>query len=78
MLLPDSLRLTQYADVPMQPYITNDILFKTKVDKDRTNVYGNVVERFWINSNGVGIIVDSSVPLHVSLNESGSNMLCFK
>lgn len=68
----------QYADVPMQPYITNDILFKTKVDKDRTNVYGNVVERFWINSNGVGIVVDSSVPLHVSLNESGSNMLCFK
>ncbi|CAG2242448.1 unnamed protein product [Mytilus edulis] len=68
----------QYAEVPMQPYITNDILFKSKVEKDRTNVFGNVVERFWINSNGVGIVVDSSVPLHVSLNESGSSLLCFK
>lgn len=68
----------QSTDIPMQPYITNDILFKTKVDKDYANVFGNVVERFWLNSNGVGIIVDSSVPLHVSLNESGSNLLCFK
>ena len=66
------------TQVQNQPYISNDILFRSNFDDtEQSNFFGNVLDRFWINSNGVGIIVKSDVPLFVSLNESKSNLLCF-
>lgn len=67
----------QKAEVPMQPYVSNDISMK-KLSTGAQNVFGNVVERYWMNSNGVALIVDSSIPLHVSVNESGSKLLCIR
>ena len=67
----------QYNTVPLQPYLPNDMFYKEKHHKQHTNTFGNTVERFWISSKGVGIIVDSSVPLLVSINETKSNLLCF-
>ncbi|XP_069122096.1 myogenesis-regulating glycosidase-like [Argopecten irradians] len=65
------------ADVPKQPYLSNDILFRSNTEKNADrNMFGNVVDRFWINSIGVGIVVNSEVPLFVSINESKSNLLC--
>ncbi|KAK3087909.1 hypothetical protein FSP39_012360 [Pinctada imbricata] len=67
----------QKNSVPLQPYLANDVFYKEKHNKQYTNTFGNVVERFWINSKGVGVIVDSAVPLLVSINDTGSNLLCF-
>ncbi|PVD35297.1 hypothetical protein C0Q70_02257 [Pomacea canaliculata] len=38
---------------------------------------GGVLERFFFNSNGVGIFVAHEVPLFVSLNPLGDHRLCF-
>lgn len=38
---------------------------------------GNVLEPFWISSNGVAIFVDNAVPLHFTFNSSGSQKMCF-
>uniref|UniRef100_K1QWH7 Family 31 glucosidase KIAA1161 n=1 Tax=Magallana gigas TaxID=29159 RepID=K1QWH7_MAGGI len=65
------------VSIPLQPYLPNDLMYKMKNNKPPGNVFGNVVERFWFNSKGVGIVVESSVPLFVSFNASNSNLLCF-
>ncbi|XP_064614320.1 myogenesis-regulating glycosidase-like [Liolophura sinensis] len=43
------------------PYLSNDY-----VDRRHTRECGPVLERYWINSRGVGVCVDNTVPLHVS------------
>lgn len=65
------------VSIPLQPYLPNDLTYKTKHDKSPGNIFGNVVERFWLNTKGVGIVVDSTVPLFVSINTSNSNLMCF-
>ncbi|XP_022328253.2 myogenesis-regulating glycosidase-like [Crassostrea virginica] len=65
------------VSIPVQPYLPNDLMHKSQNIKQSGNVFSNVVERFWFNSKGVGIVVDSSVPLFVSFNSSNSNLLCF-
>ena len=52
----------------MQPFLPSDII------QDR-EAYGSVLERYWLSSKGVGVYVDDSVPLHVSVNKE---QLCFK
>lgn len=52
-------------------------MYKMKNNKLLGNVFGNVVERFWFNFKGVGIVVESFVFLFVSFNVSNSNFLCF-
>ena len=61
--------------IPMQPFITSPISRAKEIGHE---VFGSVLERFWISSTGVGIVVDNLVPLHVSVNETISKLLCFK
>ncbi|XP_072167137.1 myogenesis-regulating glycosidase-like [Diadema setosum] len=60
--------------IRMQPYVSRDILIK----KDRRDVWGSVLENYWLSSMGVAIHVDDDVPLHVGFNEDGSEKLCLK
>lgn len=53
--------------MPLSPYVSNDA-FK--------NGIGNVLDRYFISSNGVGILVDNDVPLYFSLNKPLNDM-CF-
>lgn len=61
----------QEAEIPMQPFLSQD----SYIMKD---FYGNVLEPFWINSNGVGVIINSTTPLHVGTNQNKAKQLCFK
>jgi alpha-glucosidase (family GH31 glycosyl hydrolase) len=58
------------TSLPMQPYVTNDIV-------PLNQSFGNVIERFWINSKGIGIRVDDNTPLSVSFNFS-HDQICFR
>ena len=59
--------------IPMQPYVMRDILSSKGHD-----VWGSVLENYWLTSKGVSIHVDEGVPLHVGFNEDSSQELCFK
>ncbi|XP_064614431.1 LOW QUALITY PROTEIN: myogenesis-regulating glycosidase-like [Liolophura sinensis] len=50
------------SHIPDGPYLSNDYLCMPKDHK----ASGPVLERYWINSRGVGVCVDNEVPLHVS------------
>lgn len=63
------------AHMDMQPYVSQDILSNKY---PQGFIIGSVMERYWINSLGAGIIVDQSVPLHVSLNANNDYQMCFK
>ena len=54
--------------LPWQLYTTNDI-----VPSNQT--FGNVLERYWLNSKGVGIYIDEGVPLHATIfdHSNGKN-----
>ncbi len=52
----------QQGTVKMQPFVSN------AVNKVKGG-YGAVLDRYWVSSAGVGIFVDESVPLHVSINK---------
>lgn len=57
--------------IPMKPFISKDLI------QDQ-EAYGSVLERYWLNSFGVAIVVDEDTPLHVSINEENSQQMCFK
>ncbi|XP_019631326.1 PREDICTED: uncharacterized family 31 glucosidase KIAA1161-like [Branchiostoma belcheri] len=40
--------------------------------------WGSVMERYWLSSEGVGVTVSETVPLHVSVNYMNNGKLCFK
>lgn len=61
------------ANIPMQPFLPMDFL-----QASPKIVYGPVLERFWISSNGIAIIVDDSTPLHVGFNENNTSRICLK
>ncbi|XP_067660897.1 myogenesis-regulating glycosidase-like [Haliotis asinina] len=65
----------EQLNVPLQPYISSPLLVAKETGKE---VFGPVLERYWFSSKGVGIYVDNSVPLHVSINENNDNKMCFK
>ncbi|KAH3855155.1 myogenesis-regulating glycosidase-like isoform X1 [Dreissena polymorpha] len=60
-------------EVKFQAYRTRNSEYNQGV----ANSVGNVLDWFWINSNGVGVIFDSEIPLHISLNQNGDKLLCF-
>ncbi|KAL3860164.1 hypothetical protein ACJMK2_010322 [Sinanodonta woodiana] len=60
--------------IPLSPYISHDLTHYA----GKENQIGNVLERIWINSRGVGIFVDHNIPLHISINEFGKNLICFQ
>lgn len=51
------------------PFITGDA---------DTHQFGNALRRYFIASNGVAIQIDDRVPLHLSMNESGSREFCMR
>lgn len=56
----------------MRPFISSNILR----DQD---AFGSVLQPIWLNSRGVAVIVDRSVPLHVGYNSGKSKgKLCLK
>ncbi|KAK2142665.1 hypothetical protein LSH36_926g00057 [Paralvinella palmiformis] len=55
-------------DVEMEPFVSDD----------GYSGYSGVVERYWLNSNGLSIYVNSEVPLWVSLNSTGDQQLCLR
>lgn len=59
------------TNLKMQEFVSEDVVVKW-------SSFGNVLEPFWINSNGVAVYVNTSVPLYVSFNESNSGKMCFK
>jgi len=40
--------------------------------------YGGVLERYWVNSNGMAVQIDWGVPLWVSINQTGDQKLCLR
>ena len=61
------------AEVPLQGYVPHDL----HSYKGKSNTFGNVIDWFWINSAGVAVIVDNSLPVDVSINHSGDKLMCF-
>ncbi|KAH3888562.1 hypothetical protein DPMN_012600 [Dreissena polymorpha] len=59
--------------LPWQPYVTNDIV-------PLNQSVGNVIERHWLSSNGVGVFIPATSPLYFKhmTGESGSfSEMCF-
>lgn len=52
-----------------QPFVTGDL------DRDD---YGAILERYWLSSEGVAVMVSPDTPLYVSLNSSRNDNLCFE
>ncbi|XP_035218734.1 myogenesis-regulating glycosidase-like isoform X2 [Stegodyphus dumicola] len=52
-----------------QPFVTGDL---------NRDDYGAILERYWLSSEGVAIMVSADIPLYVSLNSSQNNNLCFE
>lgn len=65
------------ASIPMQPFLPRDF-DQASARKEGKVLYGPVLERLWISSNGIAIIVDDSTPLHISFNENQTNLICLK
>ena len=63
------------ADIQMMPYLPSDTILG--ISRGQI-LYGDIIERYWFTSNGMAILVDESVPLHVSVNASGDKKLCLK
>ncbi|KAJ9599273.1 hypothetical protein L9F63_010275, partial [Diploptera punctata] len=55
--------------VEWSPFITGDV---------RENEWGNVLKRYFINSNGVTLFVDPATPLYISVNSSNSKKFCLQ
>ncbi|XP_013398193.1 myogenesis-regulating glycosidase [Lingula anatina] len=53
----------------MAPYVAGD---------SYAGQYGGVIERYWLSSAGVGIFVNASVPLYVSINSSSDKNICLE
>ena len=43
-----------------------------------SQTFGPVLERYWLSSRGIAIVVDANVPLHVSVNANSDGKLCLK
>lgn len=65
------------VEVHMAPYVPSSVTTSHSLGTSMQS-FGNLLERYWLCSKGVAIFVDSSVPLHVSLNETGNGKLCIK
>ena len=57
--------------LPMQPFVTNDLV-------PTNSSFGNVIERYWMNSDGVAILVGENTPLFSSFNASSDGKVCFE
>ncbi|KAK0085438.1 hypothetical protein PV325_005213 [Microctonus aethiopoides] len=53
----------------MSPFITGDI---------RRNPFGNVLKRYFLNSKGATILIDSQSPLYISINSNKTKEFCMQ
>ncbi|XP_011340257.1 uncharacterized protein LOC105281033 isoform X2 [Ooceraea biroi] len=53
----------------LSPFITGDV---------RKHPFGNVLKRYFLNSKGATILVDSETPLYVSINANRTNDFCLQ
>ncbi|GFV41459.1 myogenesis-regulating glycosidase [Trichonephila clavipes] len=60
--------LSGIAEEP-QPFVTGDL---------EQNDYGAILERYWLSSEGVAIMVGPDIPLYVSLNKTRRDHLCLE
>lgn len=65
------------VQVDMGQYVPQSISIHGLKNKSEQS-FGPVLERYWLTSSGIAVIVDASVPLHVSINASGDGKLCLK
>ncbi|EDO45756.1 predicted protein, partial [Nematostella vectensis] len=63
------------AEINMQPYIPSDTILNFLSNR---TAYGGVLERYWLNSNGIAIVVDEEVPLLIAINDSNNNKFSMK
>lgn len=73
------------ADVPLTPFVTGQGRMrggqkrgKESSSSSSLSPWGNVLRRYFINSNGVAIEVDKDSPLYVSINANQSKEFCMK
>nr|XP_039274017.1 myogenesis-regulating glycosidase-like [Styela clava] len=57
--------------IPMQMYTSKDVIAHKEED-----VYGSFVERYFLNSLGIAIIVDDLTPLWIGINDNFDDRLC--
>ncbi|KAK6194675.1 hypothetical protein SNE40_000266 [Patella caerulea] len=62
------------VSIKLQPYVSATLMG----DYETIGAFGPMIERYWINSHGVGLFVDNSVPLQVSINHGEEKYLCLK
>lgn len=60
------------VDLQLQPY---KLYNSHSLGEGKDNI-GSVLDWFWISSSGVAVIADSSLPLQISVNQSGDKLLC--
>ena len=55
-------------NIPMKPFVSKDLV------QDQ-EAFGSVLERYWLNSLGIAVLVSEDTPLHVSVDPE---QMCFK
>lgn len=58
-------------EIEMQPYVSRE-------NGESTGSFGGILERYWLSSAGLSLVVQDDVPLHVSSNENNSQKLCLR
>ena len=61
----------QRVNVPLQPYLTNKF-------KGTSDTFDSFIEPYFISSNGAAVLLESYLPLFVSMNSNGDRKLTFK
>ncbi|GFG36654.1 hypothetical protein Cfor_09395 [Coptotermes formosanus] len=57
------------GSVKLSPFVTGDI---------RQHQWGNVLKRYFINSNGVTVFIDPDTPLYISVNSEHPHQFCLQ
>ncbi|ESO91210.1 hypothetical protein LOTGIDRAFT_105457 [Lottia gigantea] len=57
------------VNVPMKAYVSHDTI---------QDMFGSVVERYFLSSNGTAITMDEDQPLFASINDNKNNQICLK
>lgn len=55
--------------IPLTPLVTGDLF---------DYPFGNAIERYWLSSKGIAILVHPSVPLFISMNNNNDGKLCLR
>lgn len=59
------------TNIEMQPFISRG-------NDQSAESFGGILERFWLSSSGLSLVVQDDVPLYVGSNDNHSQRLCFR